>query len=757
MKRLLILSSILLLAALLVAPLAAQEIFCPDVIVPCPLDATCPPPPPECPQPQPPIGGVWTNPDWLKIDHHRVSVEIQDQIARTNVDMEFVNEGRGLAEGTFVFPIPLGAAVERLVMYINGQPIEARILEAEEARAVYDAIVRQYRDPALLEYIGTQMVQANVFPIPPGETRRIEIVYSQVLEADNGLIKFTYPMDVSRLTSRRPVEEASITVSVVSAQPVSTIYSPTHNIAISRRGDNQFRVGWEQGFYAPEGDFTLYYGIASDTINLNLLTYRESANEDGFFMLLVQPPLELPSEAIIPRDIIIVLDQSGSMDGAKWTQARDAAVYVLQNLNPRDRFNVVLFSTGWRLFSDGLESPALANEAINWVQSQFAQGGTDINGALTTALEMADAERPTTILFMTDGLPTEGETDIPDILDNVRALARPNVRIFAFGVGDDVDTYLLDTITRDFSGTSSYVRPSERIDEEVASLYNKISSPVLTDVELDIDGVTVDSIYPKGALPDLFAGTQLTVVGRYRGSADNMTIALSGKVSGESQTFIYDGLSFRARAGGESFIARLWATRRIGDLLNTIRLNGENRELVDSIVNLSVRYGIITPYTSFLIDENDILTQRGRAEAASALNAQAAGGATSGADAVGRADAFSGLAAAEAPAAPMAYPTMTAQGTLAPPGEAMDEEAAFDDTPQNPIQTVGSKTFIWQDGVWTDTTFAPDTMQTEKVEFLSDAYFDLLAQYPALAEFFAIGERVIVVYEGTAYEVTVTE
>jgi Ca-activated chloride channel family protein len=540
---------------------------------------------------------------------------------------------------------------------------------------------------------------------------------------------------------------------------VSTIYSPTHNIGISRSGDNQFRVGFEQSFYAPEGDFSLYYGIASETINLNLLTYRESAGEDGFFMLLVQPPLEQPAEAVIPRDVIIVLDQSGSMDGEKWTQARDAAVYVLQNLNPRDRFNVVLFSTGWRVFSSGLESPEVADEAINWVQGQFAEGGTDINGALTTALDMADAERPTTILFMTDGLPTEGEVEIPNILDNVSALARPNVRIFAFGVGDDVDTYLLDTITRDFSGTSSYVRPSERIDEEVASLYNKISAPVLTDVQLDIDGVTVDSIYPAGSLPDLFAGTQMTVVGRYRGSADDLAITLNGKVGGQTQTFIYDGLSFRERAGGESFIARLWATRRIGDLLNSIRLNGENPELIDSIVNLSVRYGIITPYTSFLIDENDILTQSGRREAASSLNAQAAqmAGTTSGADAVGRADAFAGMAAAEAPAAPMlAMPTMTAPGTMMPFDEAeAQEEGAFDDTPQNPIQTVGGKTFIWQNGVWTDTTFAPDTMQTTQVEFLSDAYFSLLAQFPALAEYFAIGERVIVVYEGTVYEVTV--
>jgi Ca-activated chloride channel family protein len=693
---------------------------------------------------------VFTNPDWLKIDHHRVNVTIENQIARTEVSMEFVNEGEGLAEGTFVFPLPLGAAVDELVMYINGQAIEARILEADEARGIYDEIVRQYRDPALLEYIGTQAIQANVFPIPPGETRRIELAYTQVLEADNGLIHYAYPLDVTRLTSRRPVEEMSVSVSVDSNDPVSGIYSPSHQVAISRDDDNRFRAGFEQNFFVPDQDFSLYWGIASDTINVNLLTYRESANDDGFFMLLVQPPLELSEDRIIPRDIIIVLDQSGSMDGAKWDQAQDAATYVLDNLNSRDRFNVVLFSTGWRVFSNQLESRELAGEAIDWIDGMFPEGGTDINGALLTALEMADVERPTTILFLTDGLPTEGEIDPETILENIETEAGRNVRIFAFGVGDDVDTFLLDSITGDFRGVSSYVRPSERVDEEVASLYNKIGAPVLTDVQLSIDGVTVDAIYPEVPLPDLFAGTQLTVVGRYRGSAEDIDISLSGTVGNDRQTFVYDRMGFRERAGGESFIARLWATRRIGDLLNSIRLHGENPELIDSIVNLSVRYGIITPYTSFLIEEDDILSQLGRDRAAAGFGeeAQALSAASSGAAAVDAAEAGGGMLQAEAPV--MAMPTMMA------PADAnivMDERVAAQAAEQNPIRTINDKTFILQNGVWTDTTFDPDTMETQKVVFLSDDYFALLDTNPALGDYFALSDRVIVVVDGVAYEV----
>ena len=751
MKTLRIASLFILLLLVIVSSVSAQELPCSPM--PCPADAICELP--MCPRPP---GGVATNPSSLIIDYHRVNVEISDQIAHTSIDMKFENEGNTLAEGTWVFPLPLNASVDSLTMYINDTPIEAKILDAREARSIYDQIVRQYRDPALLEYVGTQAIQANIFPIPPGETRRITLSYTQALSVDNGLIHYVYPFDVTKLTSARPVDEASISVNVSGNDPISNIYSPSHSIVISRAADTDkaFRVGWEQSRYIPDQDFSLYYGIASKTVNVNLLTYRESANEDGYFMLLVQPPVTPPDEAIVPRDLIIVLDQSGSMDGDKWKQAQQAAEFVLNHLNSRDRFNVILFSTGWRVFSNSLESSSAAQDAINWINGQYADGGTDINGALTTALEMADRERPTTVLFLTDGLPTEGQTDVKTIVDNVNLSARRNISLFAFGVGDDVNTFLLDSLVRDHHGTSSYVRPSERIDEQVASLYNKIGSPVLTDVTLNVSGVTLDSIYPSQPLPDLFAGNQLTIVGRFHGSADNLDVSLSGKVGGNDQTFTYSGMNFPSRAGGEPFVARLWATRRIGDLLNSIRLNGENQELIDSVVKLSVRFGIITPYTSFLITENDILSQRGRDEAAESFGnvARDLSQQSTGANAVDAAAASGGMAAANAPA-PMVMPMATASpsGTL----QFANGDDGFQTTKEqeqvNPIQAIGDKTFILQNSVWTDTTFTPDTMQTQKVTFLSDEYFALLDSKPEIAQYLAIGDHVIVVLDGTAYEV----
>jgi len=698
--------------------------------------------PPIMPEPPRWVPGVWTDPEWLTVDFHRVRAVINDQLATTSIDLQFTNTGEGLAEGTFVFPLPDNAAVDRLTMIIDGEAYDAKILSATEARQIYDEIVRQYRDPALLEYVGMQAIQANVFPIPPGETRRIQIDYSQLLPVDNGLIKYLYP-----LTTTRFVEQLSLSVEVTGQTPIGTVYSPSHQIAISRESDTSFRAGFEMTDAVAENDFTLYYGVDATEISVSLLTYKERAAADGFFLLLVQPPLRVDADAIQPKDIVLVIDQSGSMQGEKWTQAQAAARYVLENLNPEDRFNVVVFSTGVRTYANGLQSEEMASDAAAWIDSLYAEGGTDINAGLLTALDMVQ-ERPTTILFMTDGVPTEGITEVDSILANAAEAAKPNARIFSFGVGDDVNTLLLDAIVRDFKGAGTYVRPTMRIDESMASLYNKISAPVLSDVSIDFGGVQTEVQYPA-EIVDLFAGEQIAIVGRYRQGQEHVAISLSGAVRGEPTTFVYDDLSFRENAGGDAFIARLWAQRRIADLLNTIRLNGENSELVDSVVSLSMRYGIITPYTSFLIEEDDILTQRGRQQAVEEAEAAMESFAdVTGAGAVNRAADLGGMSAAQAPA------PMQTQPASMPGEDGLDQDGNLGygrDT--NAITTVGDKTFIQIAGGWTDTAFEPDTMTTEKVEFLSDAYFDLLDSTPELAAYFALGERVIVVLDGVAYEV----
>ena len=685
------------------------------------------PEPPPWPEPPP------LEESWLTIRYHRVSVTIEDQVAVTRVEQEFLNECDWEVEGTYIFPLPEGAAISEFVMWVEGVPVEGKILEADEARQIYEDIVRQRRDPALLEYVGRSAVQASIFPIPPGGSRKIELEYSQVLPVENGLVRYVYPLNTEKF-SARPLEEVSVRVEIRSNDAMHAVYSPTHQdrVYVERDGDYRATVGYEESDVLPDQDFELIYTVSQEEVGLNLLTYQDPDLADGrrpelaegFFLLLVAPTVEVDERRVIPRDVILVLDTSGSMEGEKIEQAQEALTYVLEHLNEEDRFNVIAFSTGLQQYARELRPASEAEEAADWVRRLEAVGGTDINRALLEALAQADSERPTVLIFLTDGLPTEGVTEIEQILANTEAAAPGNARLFPFGVGDDVNTVLLDTLAEQHRGTTGYVRPHERIDEEVSGFYSKISTPVLADIELDFGEVLIEDAYPY-PLPDLFAGTQLILVGRYRDSGATR-ITLTGKVNGENQEFVYEG-NFRAH-GGDSFIPRLWATRKIGYLLTQIRLHGEREEWVDAVIELSVRYGIITPYTSFLIEEEDILTEQGREEAA---------------------DEYLEMPAPPAVGAPAAEKAEL-EGELRGAdfgGGVMPEEAA------QVVRYVGNKTFLLQDGIWMDTAFDPSQMTTTKIGFGSDDYFDLLAARPEWGAYFALGERVIFVAEGTAYQV----
>ena len=685
------------------------------------------PEPPPWPEP-PPLEA-----SWLTIRYHRVAVTIEDQVAITRVEQEFVNEHEWEVEGTYVFPLPEGAAVSEFVMWVDGVAVEGRILEADEARAIYEDIVRRRRDPALLQYVGRSAVQARIFPIPPGGSRKVELEYTQVLHVENGMVRYVYPLNTEKF-SARPLEQVSVHVEIRSRDAMRAIYSPTHQdrVYIERDGDYQATVGYEETDILPAEDFELVYTVGQEDVGLNLMSFRD-APEDGFFLLLVAPSVDVDKELVIPKDVILVLDTSGSMEGDKIDQAQEALIYVLGHLHEEDRFNVIAFSTGIRQYGRGLRPVSEAREASAWVKRLEAVGGTDINRALLEALAQidgasestADTQRPAVLIFLTDGLPTEGVTEIEQILSNVAAAALDNVRLFSFGVGDDVNTVLLDTLAEQHRGAAAYVRPYERIDEEISSFYAKVSTPILADVALDFGEVLIDDAYPY-PLPDLFAGTQLILVGRYReGGATR--IALTGKVNGERREFIYEG-SFRTE-GGDDFIPRLWATRKIGHLLTQIRLHGERREWVDGIIALSIRYGIITPYTSFLIEEEDILTKAGQEEAAEKFLAMPTP-APSGAPAVEMADEQAQMRGAE-----------SAGGGMLP------EDAA------QVVQMLGSKTFMLQDDVWTDTVFDVSKMTTVRVGFASDGYFDLLSARPEWSAYLALGPRVIFVVDGTAYEV----
>ncbi len=679
----------------------------------------------------------------LAIKYHHVDIQIKDQVATTRVDQVFVNDNPWTAEGTYIFPLPQGAAVSDFVMWVDGKAVHGEILEADEARTIYDDVVRRMKDPALLEYVGRKALKASVFPIPPGEERKIELEYSQILPVENGLVHYIYPLSTERFSSR-PLEDLVVRAQIESREPLKAVYSSRHEVSIDREDDYHALLGLEQSDVLPDRDFELFYTISSEKIGLNLLSFKEEG-QDGFFLLLAAPDVKVNEEEIVVKDIILVLDTSGSMQGEKMDQAKEAARYVLDHLNPLDRFAIVSFATTTRSFSPSLEPAAQADKGKDFLDRLEAMGSTDINRAMIEAVGLAEEVRPTTLIFLTDGLPTEGVTVTGAILDNVARESPDNVRIFSFGVGDDVDTDLLDQISLDHGGASTYVRPGEEIDEEVSAFYRKVKIPVLSDLSLDWGDIIVDQVYPQ-RIPDLFAGSQLILLGRYR-EGGPAKITLKGMVNQEERSYTYEDLSFR-KEGGDDFIPRLWATRAVGYYLTQIRLYGEKQEWIDSIVSLSTRYGIITPYTSFLVQEKDIFSDKGREEVISDFEEEMAAAAAE--PAFGEAAVEKAVYQKSLSAAPV--------GAAVPVN--MSVSTGIDGTSKmvrvsEVLKNVGSKTFLLKNDTWIDTTF-DRSMKTKKVAFLGEEYFDLISQVPVLGSYFAVGERVIVVHEGQAYE-TVAE
>jgi Ca-activated chloride channel family protein len=593
--------------------------------------------------------------------------------------------------------------------------------------------VSSLRDPALLEYAGQGAVQATIFPIPPDGERRVELEYTQALSADHGLLRYTYPLNTEKF-SLWPLENVAVSVDVRSTESIRAVYSPSHTVDIQRDSPHVVQASYEANDVTPDTDFTLFYSIGESEA-FHLLSFRDPSDPgdpDGFYLILLAPRPDVSPETL-PKDVLLVLDRSGSMEGEKFQQAQEALRYILNHLNAEDRFNIISFSTGLESYATGLRSAEEAAEALPWVDRLSAQGATDINRALLEAASMVDRERTTYLIFLTDGLPTEGVVASSDILANLAEAAPDNLRLFAFGVGYDVDTFLLDSLAQNHHGASSYVQPGERLDESLSSFYTKISTPVLTNLELDFGELSAYDMYPS-PLPDLFSGAQIIAVGRYR-EGGLTEVTLTGEVNGVAQSFRFPEQNFTHRSQEDSetlsALPRLWATRKIGYLLNQVRLQGANQELIDQIVRLSIRYGIVTPYTSYLVTEplplgasaqEDIANQA--FETLQAMPTAAA----SGQAAVEKAADQGAMAGAEVPAAPA-------------------EESA------QKVRILGAKTFVLSEGRWVDTAYDPERDQTIKVAFLSDDYFRLLEAKPDLAAAFSIAPKVTVLIDGAAYEV----
>jgi Ca-activated chloride channel family protein len=539
----------------------------------------------------------------LAMVHHRVTIGIDDQVAITTVEQAFRNHTDRQLEATYLFPVPKGASVNKFTMWVDGKEQSGELLDAKKANTVYTDIVRRTQDPAILEYLGNNLMRLRVFPVEPKKDQKVKISFTSVAQQDTGVVEYVYPLKTDG-KGTKTLEEFSVKARIKSQHPIQNVYSPTHAIALTRHSDKEVGMTFERDQAMLDKDFQLFYSVGNKEIGVTPLTHRPISAEDGYFLLLLSPQLETSKSHIIPRDLVLVMDTSGSMDAVKMDQARKALKHCLSNLNSGDRFAVVTFSTNVRKYRDTLveANSEQVDNAKKWVDGLKAGGGTAIEAALDTALELRtpDDSRTFTVVFFTDGQPTIGEMKPEKILANVTGKNSKNTRIFTFGVGDDVNTALLDQIADSTKALSTYVRPAEDIETKVTSLYGKISHPVLANVRLTTsENIKVHEIYPP-TLPDLFFGSQLVVLGKYSGSG-SAAVKLTGQVGKETREFAYD-VTFPARTTEDrEFVEHLWARRKVGFLLDQIRLNGQQKELMDEMLGLAKKYGIATPYTSYLV------------------------------------------------------------------------------------------------------------------------------------------------------------
>jgi len=692
----------------------------------------------------------------LEVLFHHVDVKINGNIAETFIDQEFYNPSDLMLEGYYIFPIPKGAVINEFSMQINGEMVYAELLDAIKARQIYEDIIRQIKDPALLEYTGQGIFKVRIFPIEPRGKKRVKISYRELLSSDNGLYEYIYPLNTEKF-SAKPLKNVRVKVDLKTNKEIKNIYSPTHPVDVVNKDNHNAVISYEEENTKPDIDFKLYFSTNNDDVGLSLLTYK-NGNDDGYFLLTAAPSFIIDKDQIDSKDITFVLDVSGSMAGEKMRQAKKALLYCVNNLNKGDGFDIIKFSTeGFSLFGK-IETATETNiiKAEKFINDLKPVGGTNIEEALNLALkEKRSNNRAHLIVFVTDGKPTIGETEDENLLKKIEKMNDEETRIFTFGIGNEINTHLLDKITEQTRAFRTYISENEDIEVRISSFYDKVQSPVLTNLSLSFsDGIRTFQTYPNN-LPDLFRGSSLTVFGRYDGSG-NSHITLNGTVKGEKRAFTIN-TDFTDNNDEYDFIPPLWASRRIGYLLDQIRLNGEDRELVDEITQLAREHGIVTPYTSYLIMEdeeirvrrNELVDHFQTLPPAPELRRENEGDfdamkQKSGDRSVTASEELQGLNQAE-----NYFETKQGSGRMMYVDETGNERNL---TQQ--IRNIQGRAVYQSGKFWVDSELQNQKVKNEKrIQFNSDEYFKLLSDKPETAQFLALGQNVRFYYNNTFYEI----
>ena len=692
----------------------------------------------------------------LEVVYHHVNVSINGNAAKTSIDQEFYNPSNFRLEGYYIFPIPKGAVINNFSMVINGKEMQAELLDATKARKIYEDIVRKIKDPALLEYTESGLFRVRIFPIEPRSTKKVSITYTEILNSDNGLYEYVYPLNTEKFSSK-PLKDVSIKIDLKTNKEIKNIYSPTHPVDVVNKDNHNAVISFEEENTKPDIDFKLYYNTDNDEVGLSLLTYK-SPGEDGYFFLTASPSFIINENQIDLKNITFVIDVSGSMAGNKIKQAKKALLYCIENLNPGDGFDIIRFSTEAYSLFNKIENAdeTNINKAGKFIDNLKPVGGTNIEEALKIALqENGTSGRTHLIVFITDGKPTIGETNEDLLLKKIKNSNTRNKRIFTFGIGNEINTHLLDKITELTKAYRTYIGEKEDIEIKISGFYDKVQSPVLTNLNLSFgNGIRTFQNYPND-LPDLFKGSSITVFGRYEGNGGSKII-LGGIVKGEKKSFTLN-VNFTKNNEEYDFIPPLWASRRIGYLLDQIRLNGKDKELVDEITQLARKHGIVTPYTSYLIMEdeefrivhnnlpNDFQTLPPAPELKRQnQNDYDAMKEKSGNESVIVSEEFQGLNQAG-----NLSETQQGSGRM----NYVDSEG-FQRNLVQQVRNIQGRAVYQSGKFWVDSELQKRKTKNERrIQFNSDEYFKLLNEKPETARFLALGQNVRFFYDDIFYEI----
>jgi Ca-activated chloride channel homolog len=546
---------------------------------------------------------------WIKtVD---ADVQIDGQIGVTYVDQTFKNEMNTVVEAVWVFPLPEGAVVTELFYWFNGVRYKGAIKERQEARNAYEGQIRRMLDPALLEYLGDNLYRLSIAPINANSDVRTEITFVELLPYEFGTIDYTFLLNAVELTPK-PLQRISVQTVVETQNPIKYFESPSHGTStatqITRIHEKKYEVTFGDENFMPDKDLVLQYETKRDQVNVNVVRYTptvdDSIGNDSWYAVWITPPDNPDNEEIIPQKMVFTADVSSSMEGTRIEQLKQSLLTFLDNLDPNDYFNIITFGTNVVHFQPDLIKATSENieTARAFVVDIGALGLTNINDALTQSLQQSfSSGYANSIVFLTDGHPTWGETFIPDILTNVRANNTNNVSIFTFGVGEDVSQVLLTQLAVENGGYAEYIYQDDDISQKISNHFKRISKPVLADLDIKIEGLVTSDKFPR-PLPDLYWGNQVLQLGIYKNSGE-FPVYLNGQVRDKNVSYRADA-TFSNIPGGHRFVPRLWAKAKIDFLMDQIDIYGEIDELVDQIIELSLKFQILTKYTAFYADPN---------------------------------------------------------------------------------------------------------------------------------------------------------